>query len=90
MNYAMKAGFDKKVSGPLSNIRDIALDGLFTAKTTEPNWQKAHNILMPAFSMGAMSNYFPMMLEIAEQNDDAGGGNLMPMMRSMFLRIWLG
>lgn len=59
--------FDKKVSGALYNIRDIALDGLFTAKTTEPNWQKAHNILMPAFSMGAMSNYFPMMLEIAEQ-----------------------
>ena len=59
--------FDKKVSGPLHNIRDIALDGLFTARTKEPNWQKAHNILMPAFSMGAMSNYFPMMLEIAEQ-----------------------
>jgi cytochrome P450/NADPH-cytochrome P450 reductase len=59
--------FDKKVSGALYNIRDIALDGLFTARTTEPNWQKAHNILMPAFSMGAMSNYFPMMLEIAEQ-----------------------
>ena len=59
--------FDKKVSGALYNIRDIALDGLFTAKTTEPNWQKAHNILMPAFSMGSMSNYFPMMLEIAQQ-----------------------
>ncbi|MFT7044705.1 MAG: cytochrome P450/NADPH-cytochrome P450 reductase [Candidatus Azotimanducaceae bacterium] len=59
--------FDKKVSGPLYNIRDIALDGLFTARTTEPNWQKAHNILLPAFSMGSMSNYFPMMLEIAEQ-----------------------
>ncbi len=59
--------FDKKVSGALYNIRDIALDGLFTAKTTEPNWQKAHNILLPAFSMGSMSNYFPMMLEIAEQ-----------------------
>jgi len=59
--------FDKKVSGALYNIRDIALDGLFTAKTTEPNWQRAHNILMPAFSMGSMSNYFPMMLEIAEQ-----------------------
>jgi cytochrome P450/NADPH-cytochrome P450 reductase len=59
--------FDKKVSGALYNIREIALDGLFTAKTTEPNWQKAHNILMPAFSMGSMSNYFPMMLEIAEQ-----------------------
>jgi len=59
--------FDKKVSGALYNIRDISLDGLFTAKTSEPNWQKAHNILMPAFSMGSMSNYFPMMLEIAQQ-----------------------
>jgi cytochrome P450/NADPH-cytochrome P450 reductase len=59
--------FDKKVSGALYNIRDIALDGLFTANTKEPNWQKAHNILLPAFSMGSMSNYFPMMLEIAEQ-----------------------
>jgi len=59
--------FDKKISGALYNIRDISLDGLFTAKTTEPNWQKAHNILMPAFSMGSMSNYFPMMLEIAQQ-----------------------
>ncbi len=59
--------FDKKVSGALYNIRDIAYDGLFTAHTTEPNWQKAHNLLMPAFSMGAMANYFPMMLEIAEQ-----------------------
>ena len=62
--------FDKKVSGALYNIRDIALDGLFTAKTTEPNWQKAHNILLPAFSMGSMSNYFPMMLEIAQQMMD--------------------
>jgi cytochrome P450/NADPH-cytochrome P450 reductase len=51
--------FDKKVSGALYNIRDIAYDGLFTAHTTEPNWQKAHNLLMPAFSMGAMANYFP-------------------------------
>ncbi|MEM1230138.1 MAG: cytochrome P450 [Pseudomonadota bacterium] len=59
--------FDKKVSGALYNIRDIAYDGLFTAHTTEPNWQKAHNLLMPAFSMGAMANYFPMMLEVAEQ-----------------------
>lgn len=59
--------FDKKVTGALYNIRDIALDGLFTAHTTEPNWQKAHNILMPAFSMGAMANYFPMMLEIADE-----------------------
>lgn len=59
--------FDKKVSGALYNIRDIAEDGLFTAHTTEPNWQKAHDLLMPAFSMGAMANYFPMMLEVAEQ-----------------------
>ncbi|MEM7253754.1 MAG: cytochrome P450, partial [Pseudomonadota bacterium] len=59
--------FDKKVTGALYNIRDIALDGLFTAHSTETNWQKAHNILLPAFSMGAMANYFPRMLEVAEQ-----------------------
>ena len=31
------------------NIRDFAGDGLFTAKTEEPNWAKAHRLLMPAF-----------------------------------------
>ncbi len=59
--------FDKKVWSPLRKVRAFAGDGLFTAKTQEPNWHKAHNILMPNFSMKAMQGYFPMMLDISEQ-----------------------
>ena len=35
--------------GPLAIIRDFAGDGLFTAYNEEPNWAKAHRLLMPAF-----------------------------------------
>ncbi|GCE13550.1 bifunctional cytochrome P450/NADPH--P450 reductase [Tengunoibacter tsumagoiensis] len=59
--------FDKKVWTPLRNIRSFAGDGLFTAETKETNWRKAHNILLPNFSLKAMQGYFPMMLDIAEQ-----------------------
>ena len=37
--------FDKVVRGALRRVRAIGGDGLFTAKTKEPNWAKAHNIL---------------------------------------------
>ncbi len=59
--------FDKKVWSPLRKVRQFAGDGLFTAETQEPNWHKAHNILMPNFSTKAMQGYFPMMLDIAKQ-----------------------
>ena len=59
--------FDKKVWTPLRKVRAFTGDGLFTAHTQEPNWHKAHNILMPNFSMKAMQGYFPMMLDISEQ-----------------------
>src|SRR5579875_2000622 len=59
--------FDKKVWTPLRNVRTFAGDGLFTAWTDEPNWHKAHNILMPNFSMKAMQGYLPMMIDIARQ-----------------------
>ena len=59
--------FDKKVGGGLENARAFAGDGLFTAYTQEPNWRKAHHILLPYFSMRAMPDYLPKMLEIAEQ-----------------------
>src|SRR5689334_8962761 len=39
--------FDKKVWRPLQTVRSFAGDGLFTAYTQEPNWHKAHNILLP-------------------------------------------
>ena len=59
--------FDKTVRGALRRIRAFAGDGLFTAYTKEPNWSKAHNILLPNFSQRAMQGYHPMMLDIAEQ-----------------------
>ena len=62
-----EARFDKSVRGPLHKVRDIAGDGLFTAFTSEPNWSKAHNILLPNFGDRSMAGYHPMMLDIAEQ-----------------------
>jgi cytochrome P450 / NADPH-cytochrome P450 reductase len=59
--------FEKKVSGALTQLRDFVGDGLFTAHTREPNWGKAHRLLMPAFGPQAMRNYFDDMLDIADQ-----------------------
>ena len=41
--------FDKSVRGSLRRVRAVGGDGLFTAHTNEPNWSKAHNILMAPF-----------------------------------------
>src|SRR5437762_3467755 len=38
--------FDKKVWRPLQTVRSFTGDSLFTAHTQEPNWRKAHNILL--------------------------------------------
>jgi cytochrome P450 / NADPH-cytochrome P450 reductase len=62
-----EARFDKSVRGPLRRLRSFAGDGLFTAYTQEPNWAKAHNVLLPAFSQRSMQGYHPMMLDIAQQ-----------------------
>jgi cytochrome P450/NADPH-cytochrome P450 reductase len=59
--------FDKRVAGALRNIRDFAGDGLFTARTDEPNWAKAHRLLMPAFGPIGIRGMFDRMLDIAEQ-----------------------
>ena len=59
--------FDKAVRGALRRVRAIGGDGLFTGDTQEPNWSKAHNILLPTFSRQAMNNYLPMMLDVATQ-----------------------
>lgn len=58
----------RKMPGPgLRVVRKFAGDGLFTAFSEEPNWGKAHRILLPAFSQRAMRGYFDMMLEVADQ-----------------------
>ncbi len=59
--------FDKVLAGGLLVMRNWGNDGLFTARTQEPNWQKAHNILLPNFSLQAMKRYMPMMLDVAQQ-----------------------
>jgi cytochrome P450/NADPH-cytochrome P450 reductase len=59
--------FDKTVRGPLRRVRAIGGDGLFTADTSEPNWSKAHNILLQPFGNRAMQSYHPSMVDIAEQ-----------------------
>ena len=57
--------FRKNVHSELVEIRQIAGDGLFTAFNHEPNWRKAHDVLMPAFSLGAMRGYHGTMLKVA-------------------------
>jgi cytochrome P450/NADPH-cytochrome P450 reductase len=59
--------FDKTVRGSLRRVRAVGGDGLFTADTSEPNWSKAHNILLQPFGNRAMQSYHPSMVDIAEQ-----------------------
>ncbi|MFF1448335.1 cytochrome P450 [Streptomyces sp. NPDC058274] len=59
--------FAKSVGPALENVREFAADGLFTAYNDEPNWAKAHDILMPAFALGSMRTYHPVMLRVARR-----------------------
>ncbi|WPS85749.1 cytochrome P450 [Brevibacillus halotolerans] len=59
--------FFKNITGDLENVRAFSGDGLFTSRIEEPNWQKAHNILLPTFSQQAMKGYHSMMVDIALQ-----------------------
>ncbi|MFC9127947.1 cytochrome P450 [Streptomyces sp. NPDC057099] len=71
--------FAKHIGPGLENVREFAADGLFTAYNDEPNWAKAHDILMPAFALGSMRTYHPVMLQVAQRliaswDRDAGAG----------------
>lgn len=59
--------YDKNVGPPLQKVRPFAGDGLFTAWSHEPNWRKAHEILMPSFHGKAMQWYHPLMVDITAQ-----------------------
>jgi cytochrome P450 / NADPH-cytochrome P450 reductase len=59
--------FDKLVAGGLSVLRGSKSGSLFTAETDDPMWHRAHNILMPPFSLQSMRDYMPMMLDVADQ-----------------------
>ncbi|MCW7946632.1 P450 reductase [Streptomyces hygroscopicus] len=64
---ADEARFAKAVGPALENVREFTADGLFTAYNDEPNWAKAHDILMPAFALGSMRTYHPVMLGVAHR-----------------------
>ncbi|MCX7902487.1 MAG: cytochrome P450, partial [Burkholderiaceae bacterium] len=57
--------FRKTIGAPLSSLRPLAGDGLFTAEGDEPNWELAHRILVPAFSQRARRQYLAPMLAVA-------------------------
>ncbi|TAA26805.1 bifunctional cytochrome P450/NADPH--P450 reductase [Pseudoxanthomonas winnipegensis] len=59
--------FAKKLHRPLVALRDLGGDGLFTAYNDEPNWAKAHRLLMPAFGPIGVRSMFGRMEDIAEQ-----------------------
>jgi len=59
--------FRKMVGPGVTMLRPLAGDGLFTAHSDEPNWGKAHRILMPAFGQRAMRGYFDAMLAVAQR-----------------------
>lgn len=59
--------FSKELSVALDELRYFVGDGLFTAHNEEPNWQLAHNVLLPAFSKSAMKSYHPTMLGAAAE-----------------------
>jgi cytochrome P450/NADPH-cytochrome P450 reductase len=59
--------FAKHVGPALENVREFTADGLFTAYNDEPNWARAHDILMPAFALGSMRTYHPVMLAVARR-----------------------
>ncbi|WP_280265144.1 cytochrome P450 [Nocardia wallacei] len=49
--------WEKHIGHSLMKLRPLTGDGLFTAFNREPNWAKAHHILAPAFTKGAMADY---------------------------------
>ncbi|MFF8404193.1 cytochrome P450 [Streptomyces sp. NPDC015684] len=63
--------FAKHIGPALENVRAFTADGLFTAYNDEPNWARAHDILMPAFALGSMRTYHPVMLRVARRLVDA-------------------
>ncbi|WP_328540583.1 cytochrome P450 [Streptomyces sp. NBC_00344] len=66
-DLADETRFAKHVGPALENVREFTDDGLFTAYNDEPNWAKAHDILMPAFALGSMRTYHPVMLQVARR-----------------------
>ncbi len=56
--------FAKHLGLGVEALRGLGGDGLFTAYNEEPNWQAAHDVLLPAFTQSAMRAYHPAMVDV--------------------------
>ncbi|PHH85154.1 hypothetical protein CDD83_829 [Cordyceps sp. RAO-2017] len=59
--------FHKSLASVLRVVREGVHDGLFTAHDDEPNWKKAHRILIPAFGPLSIRGMFDEMHDVAAQ-----------------------
>jgi hypothetical protein len=59
--------FCKHIGPEIEALRILGSDGLFTAYNDEPNWHRAHKLLMPAFTQSAMRRYHSIMLDVADE-----------------------
>ncbi|PNY23978.1 Bifunctional P450/NADPH-P450 reductase [Tolypocladium capitatum] len=59
--------FHKSLANALGIVREGVHDGLFTAYDDEPNWGKAHRVLIPAFGPLSIRGMFDEMHDIASQ-----------------------
>lgn len=59
--------FAKNVGLGVENLRSVGGDGLFTAYNSEPNWRRAHDVLLPAFALSSMRTYHPIMCDVANE-----------------------
>ncbi|KAK2595921.1 hypothetical protein QQS21_006516 [Conoideocrella luteorostrata] len=59
--------FHKTLQSALRIVREGVHDGLFTAHDDEPNWGKAHRVLIPAFGPFSIRGMFDEMHDISTQ-----------------------
>ncbi|BBZ05618.1 cytochrome P450 [Mycolicibacterium chitae] len=59
--------FCKHLGPEIVALRIVGGDGLFTAYNDEPNWRRAHELLMPAFTQAAMRRYHPTMVDVGTE-----------------------
>lgn len=64
---ADESRFQKDIHDALAEIRAFAGNGLFTADQDDPEWERAHRILMPAFTPVALKGMYEGMADIADQ-----------------------
>ncbi|MEU7140442.1 cytochrome P450 [Nocardia sp. NPDC046473] len=61
-----ESNWGRALVGPTANLRMLAPDGLFSARSSDPLWGQAHRILTPGFTQQAMRAYHDAMSSVAD------------------------